>query len=150
MIMMPEGGMIGPMTDEAARTGAHGAHSEKRRNPLAGFFAATEVDTRMLGLIVALGLIWIGFHVGSGGVFLTPRNLWNLSVQTASTAGVSGRMVLPQDGHSMAASRVFISTRHSEQSMCQRRPVFQPLKRALPSCKLCCHPWACGKGQTDL
>ena len=45
----------------------------------------------MLG---ALAIIWFGFHVLSGGVFLTPRNLWNLSVQTASIAVMSTGMVL--------------------------------------------------------
>jgi D-xylose transport system permease protein len=60
---------------------------------------ATEVDTRMLGMIGALALIWIGFNVytqiSSGeSLFLTPRNLWNLSVQTSSIAIMATGMVL--------------------------------------------------------
>jgi len=55
---------------------------------------ATEVDTRMLGMLGALFLIWICFHVFSDGRFLTPRNLWNLSVQTSSVAIMSTGMVL--------------------------------------------------------
>ena len=55
---------------------------------------ATEVDTRMLGMLGALLLIWICFHVFSDGRFLTPRNLWNLSVQTSSVAIMSTGMVL--------------------------------------------------------
>ncbi|MCB8840464.1 sugar ABC transporter permease [Aurantimonas sp. VKM B-3413] len=55
---------------------------------------ATEIDTRMLGMIGALLVIWIGFHVLSGGTFLTPRNLWNLSVQTASVGVMATGMVL--------------------------------------------------------
>src|SRR6516165_9133873 len=60
---------------------------------------ATEVDTRMLGMIGALLLIWIGFHlytlIASGeGLFLTPRNLWNLTVQTSSIAVMATGMVL--------------------------------------------------------
>lgn len=55
---------------------------------------ATEVDTRMLGMIGALLLIWICFHLFSDGRFLTPRNLWNLSVQTSSVAIMSTGMVL--------------------------------------------------------
>ena len=31
----------------------------------------------MLGMIGALAAIWIALHVLSGGLFLTPRNLWN-------------------------------------------------------------------------
>ena len=33
-------------------------------------------------------------HVLSGGLFLTPRNLWNLSVQTSSVAIMATGMVL--------------------------------------------------------
>jgi D-xylose transport system permease protein len=39
-------------------------------------------------------VIWIGFHIWSGGSFLTPRNLWNLSVQSASIAIMATGMVL--------------------------------------------------------
>ena len=40
---------------------------------------ATEVDTRMLGMIFALLLIWVGFNIYTQiqtgeGLFLTPRN----------------------------------------------------------------------------
>ncbi len=42
----------------------------------------------------ALAIVWIGFHIMSGGVFLTPRNLWNLSVQTSSVAVMATGMVL--------------------------------------------------------
>ena len=49
---------------------------------------------RMLGMLGALAVIWIGFTLLSGGVFLTPRNLWNLSVQTASVAIMATGMVL--------------------------------------------------------
>ncbi len=58
------------------------------------FFAATELDTRLLGMLGALILIWLAFNNLSGGLFLTPRNLWNLSVQTASVAVMATGMVL--------------------------------------------------------
>jgi D-xylose transport system permease protein len=45
-------------------------------------------------MIGALLLIWVGFHFLSGGLFLTPRNLWNLSVQTASISIMATGMVL--------------------------------------------------------
>jgi D-xylose transport system permease protein len=63
-------------------------------SPTARFLKATELDTRMLGMVGALALIWIGFHLLSGGLFLTPRNLWNLSVQSASVAIMATGMVL--------------------------------------------------------
>jgi D-xylose transport system permease protein len=62
-------------------------------NPVQRFLSATELDTRLLGMVGALALIWIGFHFLSGGVFLTPRNLWNLSVQTSSIAVMATGMV---------------------------------------------------------
>ena len=65
-----------------------------RLHPLALFFKSTELDTRALGLIAALLAIWIVFHVLSGGLFLTPRNLWNLSVQSSSVAIMAAGMVL--------------------------------------------------------
>jgi len=60
---------------------------------------ATEVDTRMLGMIFALLLIWFGFNIYTQiqtgeGLFLTPRNLWNLTVQTSSIAIMATGMVL--------------------------------------------------------
>lgn len=62
--------------------------------PVARFFKATELDTRMLGMVGALIVIWVMFHILSGGLFLTPRNLWNLSVQSASVAVMATGMVL--------------------------------------------------------
>src|SRR5690606_36337755 len=58
------------------------------------FLESTAPYTRMLGMLGALANIWIGFHILSGGLFLTPRNLWNLSVQSASVAIMSTGMVL--------------------------------------------------------
>ncbi|CAM5607834.1 D-xylose transport system permease protein [Aquamicrobium terrae] len=58
------------------------------------FLKATELDTRMLGMVAALVAIWVVLHVLSGGLFLTPRNLWNLSVQSSSVAIMATGMVL--------------------------------------------------------
>jgi D-xylose transport system permease protein len=55
---------------------------------------SAELDTRMLGMALALAAIWIAFHILSGGLFLTPRNLWNLSVQSSSVAIMATGMVL--------------------------------------------------------
>lgn len=67
--------------------------------PIARFLSATELDTRLLGMLGALALIWVGFHVYGAvfngfGAFLTPRNLWNLSVQTSSIGIMACGMVL--------------------------------------------------------
>jgi len=53
-----------------------------------------EIDTRLLGMILALIVIWVGFNILSGGTFLTARNLWNLSVQTSVVAIMATGMVL--------------------------------------------------------
>jgi D-xylose transport system permease protein len=73
-------------TTSAARTAQIGA--------LRRFLVATELDTRLLGMVGALIIIWLAFNALSGGLFLTPRNLWNLSVQTASIAVMATGMVL--------------------------------------------------------
>ena len=76
------------------------ARSEVPDEPLfKRLMRATEIDTRMIGMIAALALIWVGFnvytYVQSGeGLFLTPRNLWNLTVQTSSIAVMATGMVL--------------------------------------------------------
>ncbi len=53
-----------------------------------------ELDTRLLGMIGALAVIWLFFNALSGGNFITARNLWNLSVQSASIAIMATGMVL--------------------------------------------------------
>ncbi|MEY3389557.1 MAG: hypothetical protein RLZ74_1163, partial [Actinomycetota bacterium] len=58
------------------------------------FIASTEIDTRFAGMVIALIVIWAAFHILSGGDFLTSRNLWNLSVQSASIAVMATGMVL--------------------------------------------------------
>ena len=55
---------------------------------------SADVDTRLFGMLIALAIIWIGFNIVSGGTFLTARNLWNLSVQSASIAIMATGMVL--------------------------------------------------------
>ncbi len=81
------------MSDSPTSGSADGArHSQE--SLATRLLRATEIDTRMLGMLGALLLIWVMFHVFSDGRFLTPRNLWNLSVQTSSVAIMSTGMVL--------------------------------------------------------
>jgi D-xylose transport system permease protein len=53
-----------------------------------------EVDLRLAGMIVALVAIWIGFGWASGGLFLTPRNFYDVSVQSVPVAIMATGMVL--------------------------------------------------------
>jgi D-xylose transport system permease protein len=64
------------------------------RRSIRSVLASTEVDTRLLGMLLALAVIWVGFNILSGGLFLTARNLWNLSVQTSAVAIMATGMVL--------------------------------------------------------
>jgi D-xylose transport system permease protein len=73
---------------------APAAGREPPNRSLRSLLFALEVDTRLLGMIGALAVIWIGFNILSGGSFITPRNLWNLSVQSASIAIMATGMVL--------------------------------------------------------
>lgn len=82
------------MTDASTTSSAPQGARQSEESAVTRFLRATEVDTRMLGMLGALLLIWITFHLFSDGRFLTPRNLWNLSVQTSSVAIMSTGMVL--------------------------------------------------------
>ena len=66
----------------------------QQRRSAGALLRVLEVDTRLLGMIAALAIIWIGFNVASGGDFITARNLWNLSVQSASIGIMATGMVL--------------------------------------------------------
>ena len=80
------------MTDATLPQGAI-SESPQRRS-LGAAMRSAGIDTRLLGMLLALGVIWIGFHIISEGGFITPRNLWNLSVQSASIGIMATGMVL--------------------------------------------------------
>lgn len=85
------------MTQPNTATTTSGA--DARPGLVKRFLRATEIDTRLMGMIGALLAIWVGFHfygvIFNGyGAFLTPRNLWNLSVQTSSIGIMATGMVL--------------------------------------------------------
>jgi D-xylose transport system permease protein len=78
---------------------SHRPQTQEKDGPIAAFLRATELDPRLIGMVGALFMIWVGFHlygalVLGDGSFLTPRNLWNLSVQTASIGIMATGMVL--------------------------------------------------------
>ena len=79
---------------EETATAPPGSTAGKSSGGIAGFFRTAEIDTRLLGMIGALIIMWIGFNIISGGTFLTARNLWNLTVQTSVVAIMATGMVL--------------------------------------------------------
>ena len=52
------------------------------------------MDTQLLTMLGAIVVVWIGFQILSEGLFLSPRNLWFLSVQSAVVGIMVGGMVL--------------------------------------------------------
>ncbi len=64
------------------------------RRSVRSMIESLEIDTRLLGMIAALAILWIAFNMMSGGNFLSPRNLWNLSVQSSAVAIMATGMVL--------------------------------------------------------
>jgi D-xylose transport system permease protein len=67
---------------------------EPRPRSFREMLRSAEIDGRLAGMLIALAIIWVGFHFLSGGTFFTPRNLWNLSVQTSVVAIMATGMVL--------------------------------------------------------
>ncbi len=63
------------------------------RDTLSRSLRTLQIDTRLLGMIAALLIVWVVFDLLTDGRFLTPRNLFNLSVQTASVAVMATGMV---------------------------------------------------------
>ncbi|MCS0501327.1 sugar ABC transporter permease [Ancylobacter mangrovi] len=68
--------------------------SSQPKRTASSFIGALEIDVRFLGMVGALAAIWIVFDFLADGTFLTPRNIWNLSVQSSSIAVMSTGMVL--------------------------------------------------------
>jgi len=62
------------------------------RRSLSGFFSGAQI--RSFGMLGILIVIWLTFQALTGGVFLTPRNLTNLSGQVATTAILAAGIVL--------------------------------------------------------
>ncbi|MEL7466790.1 MAG: sugar ABC transporter permease, partial [Pseudomonadota bacterium] len=61
-------------------------------SPKSGF-AALELDTRLLGMIGAFVVLALAFDLFTDGRFLTPRNIFNLTIQTVSVAIMATGMV---------------------------------------------------------
>jgi D-xylose transport system permease protein len=50
--------------------------------PKRHLFAMLELDARLLGMIGAFVLVALMFNLITDGRFLTPRNIFNLTIQT--------------------------------------------------------------------
>jgi D-xylose transport system permease protein len=65
-----------------------------RRPSLRGLFAATEIDLRLFGMLVALVAILLGFGLVTGGKILTATSIVTFSVQVTPVAIMATGMVL--------------------------------------------------------
>jgi D-xylose transport system permease protein len=65
-----------------------------RRFSVRGLIAATEVDLRLFGMLVALAAILLGFGLYTGGKILQPSSMITASVQAAVVAVMATGMVL--------------------------------------------------------
>lgn len=70
------------------------APAQAERRSLRGAVAATEVDLRLFGMLVALAGILIGFHIMSGGKLIQPANMVTLAVQASTVAIMATGMVM--------------------------------------------------------
>ncbi len=61
--------------------------------PKRSFLSQLELDLRLLGMIGAFIIVCVVFNVLTDGRFLTPRNIFNLSIQTVSVAIMATGMV---------------------------------------------------------
>ena len=61
--------------------------------PQRSFVQSLEIDVRLLGMVAAFILICVVFNLLTGGRFLTPRNIFNLTIQTVSVAIMATGMV---------------------------------------------------------
>ncbi len=68
-------------------------NSAPKSAPKRGLLNTLEIDTRLLGMIGAFVLIALVFNILTDGRFLTPRNIFNLTIQTASVAIMATGMV---------------------------------------------------------
>ena len=62
-------------------------------NPVGKLARTLQLDVRLLGMIGAFIVLCVAFDLYTGGRFLTPRNFFNLTIQTESGAIMSTGMV---------------------------------------------------------
>ena len=67
--------------------------SSPKSPPRRSLLSTLEIDSRLIGMIGAFVLIAVVFNVLTDGRFLTPRNIFNLTIQTASVAIMATGMV---------------------------------------------------------
>ncbi len=70
-------------------TGQEARHKGPRRS----LADTLELDKRLFGMVIAIAILYIGFHFATDGKFMTPRNIFNIAVQTVSVGIMATGMV---------------------------------------------------------
>jgi D-xylose transport system permease protein len=84
---------VANVTDVAPLSGQSQAEPPARTS-IRGLFAQTEIDLRLFGMLVALVVILVTFHILSGGTLIQPTNMITMAVQAAGIAIIATGMVL--------------------------------------------------------
>ncbi len=66
----------------------------RTRTSIRSLITQTEIDLRLFGMLVALGLILLTFQILSGGKFFQPTNMFTMAVQATGVAIIATGMVL--------------------------------------------------------
>jgi D-xylose transport system permease protein len=82
------------VTNVADAAPVSGQTKPPARTPIGGLIAQTEIDLRLFGMLLALGLILLTFNILSGGKFFQPTNMVTLAVQASGIAIIATGMVL--------------------------------------------------------
>src|SRR4029079_4423856 len=85
----------GPVVANVADTAPVSSQAQPPvRTSLRGLLAQTEIDLRLFGMLLALGIILLTFNILSGGKFFQPTNMVTLAVQATGVAIIATGMVL--------------------------------------------------------
>jgi D-xylose transport system permease protein len=77
-----------------AADAAPGQAQVRPRASIRGLIAATEIDLRLFGMLLALAAILLTFNILSGGKFFQPTNMVTLAVQASGVAIIATGMVM--------------------------------------------------------
>ncbi|MGH2473899.1 MAG: sugar ABC transporter permease, partial [Candidatus Limnocylindrales bacterium] len=82
------------MTNVADAAPVPGGVEPPARASIRGLLGQTEIDLRLFGMVLALAVILLAFHVVSGGKLIQPNNMITLAVQASGIAILAAGMVM--------------------------------------------------------
>lgn len=82
------------MTNVAGTTPVPGQTQRPPRSSIGSVLAQTEIDLRLFGMLLALIVILVTFHILSGGKLIAPTNMVTMAIQATGIAIIATGMVL--------------------------------------------------------